>query len=88
MNAGVASEAPRSTSTPPKETLSFAKFEFASGVANVAVPATSKFPLASIAPVNVETPDTLSCVASANPNVLIPVTLIAAKVAPDPPPRT
>ena len=66
----------------------FAKLLFASGVANVAVPATSKLPLASIAPVNVETPDTLSCVASANPNVLIPVTLIAAKFAPCPPPRT
>jgi len=53
----------------------------------VAVPATSKFPLASIAPVNVEIPDTLSCVASVNATVPIPVTLIAENVAPSPPPR-
>ena len=66
----------------------FAKLLFASGVANVAVPATSKLPLASIAPVNVETPDTFNCVASTKAAVVIPVTFIALKLAPCPPPRT
>ena len=53
-----------------------------------APPSASIAPLISTVPVNVETPDTLSCVESTNPSVAIPVTFTAANVAPCPPPRT
>ena len=41
-----------------------------------------------VCPVNVEIPDTFSCVASTYATVVIPDTAIAAKLAPCPPPRT
>ena len=53
-----------------------------------APPSASIAPFTSTVPVNVETPETLSCVASTNATVVIPVTFIALKLAPCPPPRT
>ena len=86
-------ESSNSPAVPARTTLPEVRSEIAAELATkppamFAPPSASIAPFTSTVPVNVETPDTLSCVASANPNVLIPVTLIAAKFAPCPPPRT
>ena len=86
-------ESSSSPDVPARTTLPSVRSEIAAELATkppaiLAPPSASIAPLTSTVPVNVETPDTLSCVASTNATVVIPVTFIALKLAPCPPPRT
>ena len=83
-----APDAPAITTLLSVRSETVAELKTVSPPAILAPPSASIAPLMSTVPVNVETPDTLSCVVSTNATVVIPVTFIALKLAPCPPPRT